>query len=48
MELYFSGHSNQSPMIKVNARWHKTDENGNVILNDDKTVILTEGIKINC
>ena len=48
MELRFSGHSNQSPMIKVNARWHKTDENGNVILNDDKTVILTEGIKINC
>ena len=48
MELHFSGHSNQSPMIKVNARWHKTDENGNSILNDDKTVILTEGIKINC
>ena len=48
MELHFIGHSKQSPMIKVNARWHKTDENGNVILNDDKTVILTEGIKINC
>lgn len=48
MELHFIGHSNQSPMIKVNARWHKTDENGNTILNEDKTAILTEGIKINC
>lgn len=48
MELHFSGHSNKSPMIKVNARWHKTDENGNVILNEDKTEVLTEGIKINC
>lgn len=48
MELHFSGHSNQSPMIKVNAQWHKTDENGNVILNEDKTEVLTEGIKINC
>ena len=48
IELYFIGHSNQSPMIKVNARWHKTDENGNTILNENKTAILTEGIKINC
>ena len=48
MELHFSGHSNQSPMIKVNALWHKTDENGNAILNENKTAILTEGIKINC
>lgn len=48
MELHFIGHSNQSPMIKVNARWHKMDENGNVILNEDKTEVLTEGIKINC
>lgn len=48
MELHFIGHANQSPMIKVNARWHKTDENGNTILNEDKTAILTEGIKINC
>lgn len=48
MELHFIGHSNQSPMIKVNARWHKTDENGNTILNEEKTAILTEGIKINC
>ena len=48
MELHFIGHSNQSPMIKVNARWHKMDENGNAILNEDKTAILTEGIKINC
>ena len=48
MELHVSGHSNQRPMIKVNARWNKMDENGNAILNDDKTAILTEGIKINC
>ena len=48
MELHFIGHSKQSPMIKVNARWNKMDENGNAILNDDKTAILTEGIKINC
>ena len=48
MELHFIGHSNQRPMIKVNARWHKTDENGNAILNENKTAILTEGIKINC
>lgn len=48
MELHFIAHAKQSPMIKVDARWHKTDENGNTILNEDKTVILTEGIKINC
>lgn len=48
MELHFIGHSNQSPMIKVKAQWYKTDENGNTILNDDRTAILTEGIKINC
>lgn len=48
MELHFIGHSNQRPMIKVNARWHKTDEKGNAILNEDKTAILTDGIKINC
>ena len=35
-------------MIKVNARWHKTDENGKTILNENKNAILTEGIKINC
>lgn len=48
IELHFIGHSNQRPMIKVNARWHKTDENGNAILNENKTAILTEEIKINC
>lgn len=47
-DMEFIGHSNQSPMIKVNALWHKTDENGNAILNEDKTAILTEEIKINC
>lgn len=44
MELHFIGHSNQSPMIKVNARWHKTE----TILNENKNAILTEEIKINC
>lgn len=48
MELHFSGHVDSKPMIAVEAQWHKTDENGNVILNDDKTEVLTEGIKINC
>ena len=48
MELHFIGHSNQRPMIKVDARWRKTDENGNAILNESKTAILTDGIKINC
>lgn len=48
MELRFIGHVNEKPMITVDAQWHKTDENGNVILNEDKTEVLTEGIKINC
>ena len=48
MELHFIGHVNEEPMITVDAQWHKTDENGNVILNEDKTEVLTEGIKINC
>lgn len=48
MELHFIGHVNKKPMITVDAQWHKTDENGNVILNEDKTEVLTEGIKINC
>lgn len=48
MELHFSGHVDSKPMITVDARWHKEDENGNVIFNDDKTEVLTEEIKINC
>lgn len=48
MELHFIGHVNEKPMITVDAQWHKMDENGNAILNEDKTAILTEGIKINC
>lgn len=48
MELHFIGHVNEKPMITVDAQWHKTDENGNLILNEDKTEVLTEGIKINC
>lgn len=48
MELHFSGHVDSKPMITVDAQWYKEDENGNLILNDDKTEVLTEGIKINC
>ena len=48
IELHFIGHVNKNPMIKVDARWNKTDKNGNIILNEDKTARLTEGIKINC
>ena len=48
MELHFIGHVNEKPMITVDAQWHKEDENGNVILNNDKTEVLTDGIKINC
>ena len=48
IELHFIGHVNKNPMIKVDVRWNKTDENGNIILNEDKTARLTEGIKINC
>ena len=46
MELHFIGHVNEKPMITVDAQWHKTDENGNMILNEDKTAILTEGINL--
>ena len=48
IELHFSGHAKKTPMITIDAQWYKTDENGNTILNEDKTAILTEGIKINC
>lgn len=48
IELHFIGHARENPMITIDARWNKTDENGNTILNEDKTAILTEGIKINC
>lgn len=48
MELHFSGHVGRKPMITVDARWYKTDKNGSPILNNNKTDVLTEGIKINC
>lgn len=48
MELHFIGHSDRRPMITVDAQWGKMDENGNTILNENKTAILTERIKINC
>jgi|GEM_PF-4201073 len=34
--------------LRIYCEWNKEDENGNVILSDDKTEVLTEGIKINC
>ena len=48
MELHFSGHVGREPMIKVDVTWYKENENGAVMLNDGKTEILTEGLKINC
>ena len=48
MELHFSGHVGREPMITVDARWRKTDKNGSPILNNDRTDILKEKIKINC
>lgn len=48
MELHFSGHVGETPMIKINAKWIKTDENNVPMLNEEKTEVLTEGIKINC
>ena len=29
-------------------KWYILDENGVTVLNKDKTIIRTEGIKINC
>ena len=48
MELHFSGHVGKEPMITVDATWIKKNENDTPMLNDDRTEILTEGIKINC
>lgn len=48
MELHFSGHVGREPMITVDAQWHKEDKDGNLVLNNDKTEVLTEEIKINC
>ena len=48
MELHFSGHVGRDPMITVDATWIKTNENDIPMLNEDRTEILTEGIKINC
>lgn len=48
MELHFSGHVDSQPMITVDAQWHKEDKDGNLVLNNDKTEVLKEEIKINC
>lgn len=48
IELHFIGHARGNPMIAIDVQWYKTDKNGNMILSDDKTTILTDGIKINC
>ena len=48
MELHFSGHVGIEPMITVDATWIKKNENDAPMLNEDKTEILTECIKINC
>ena len=48
MELHFSGHVGREPMITVDATWVKKNENGIPMLNESRTEILTEGIKINC
>lgn len=48
MELHFVGHSNRKPMITIDVRWGKLDENGMPLLDEDRKGLLTEGIKINC
>lgn len=48
VELHFSGHVGKEPMIVIDANWIKTDENNAPMLNEKKTEVLTEGIKINC
>ena len=48
MELHFSGHVGREQMITVDATWIKKNENDTPMLNEDRTEILTEGIKINC
>ena len=48
MELHFSGHAGREPMITVDATWIKENENGIPMLNENRTDVFTEGIKINC
>lgn len=48
IDLRFSGHIKYKPMIVAEATWIKADENGKLMLSEDGTSILTEGIKINC
>ena len=48
VELHFSGHVGKEPMITVDATGIKKNENDTPMLNEDRTEILTEGIKINC
>lgn len=48
IDLRFSGHVGCKPMIVAEATWHKVDEYGKLMISEDGTSILTEGIKINC
>lgn len=48
MELHFSGHAGKEPRIVIDANWIKTDENNVPMLNEKRTEVLTEGLKINC
>ena len=48
IELHFTGHVNKNPMIKVDATWIKENENSIPMSNENRTEVLTEGIKINC
>lgn len=48
VELHFSAHAGEEQMIVIDANWIKTDENNVPMLNEKRTEVLTEGIKINC
>lgn len=48
VELHFSAHAGEEPMIVIDANWIKTDENNVPMLNEKRTEVLTEGININC
>ena len=47
-DMEFSAHVGREPMITVDATWLREDENDRPMLNDSKTEVLKDGIKINC